>query len=67
VTAGHSNFWRENMMNSAFLGLFGIINFFVIVGFLGLTVYLYFLMFKLANRGIRALDLYIRDKEHRSL
>lgn len=55
------------MVNSAFWGLFGIINFFIIVGFLGLTVYLYFLMFKLANRGIRALDLYIRDKEHRSL
>jgi hypothetical protein len=51
--------WRMN----AFWSLFGLFNVAVVIGFLVLTVYLYYLMFKLAHRGIRALDLYIREKE----
>ena len=50
------------MMN-AFWSVFGLFNVALVIGFLVLTIYLYFLMFKLANRGIRALDLYIREKE----
>jgi len=48
---------------NAFWSLFGLFNVVVVIGFLVLTVYLYYLMFKLAHRGIRALDLYIREKE----
>ena len=43
-----------------FLGLFNVV---IFIAFMVLTIYLYVLMFKLAHRGIRALDLYIREKE----
>jgi hypothetical protein len=33
--------------------------------FVGLTIYMYILIIKLARRGIKALDLYIDDKTRR--
>jgi len=50
------------MMNG-FWSLFGVAYIAVAIGFLALSVYLMILMIKLATRGIRALDLYIREKE----
>lgn len=48
---------------NALIGAFGFVSFFIFIGFMALTIYLYILIFKLAVRGIRALDIYIAEKE----
>jgi hypothetical protein len=50
---------------SAIFGLFTIVNTLIFLGFMALTVYLYIMLFKIITRGIRALDLYIMEKERR--
>lgn len=52
---------------NALWSVFGLINFGLIAGFLAMTVVLYVLLFKLIQKGIRALDLYILEKERSGL
>jgi hypothetical protein len=57
--------WGERKFMSAIFGLFTIVNTLIFLGFMALTVYLYIMLFKIITRGIRALDLYIMEKERR--
>jgi hypothetical protein len=43
------------------------INLIVILGLLGLGIYGFVLFVKLANRGIKALDIYINEKTNNKL
>lgn len=45
------------------VALFGVINIIIILVLLCMVIYGFILFFKLANRGIKALDLYIAEKE----
>lgn len=50
-------------MNFAF-GIIPFTLFYLVLA--GLTIYCLILFIKLAQRGIKALDIYIREKEHRN-
>jgi hypothetical protein len=43
------------------------INLIIILGLLGLGIYGFVLFIKLANRGIKALDIYINEKTNNKL
>ena len=49
---------------SGFYFLSSILFFIIWVGLLGLGIYSFILFIKLARRGIRALDIYINEKEN---
>ena len=47
--------------------IFSFINLIIILGLLGLGIYGFVLFVKLANRGIKALDIYINEKTNNKL
>ena len=48
-----------------YIGLgFQLINIILIVGFLGISIYLLVLTIKLMHRGIKVLDIYIQEKSN---
>lgn len=52
------------MANVAIMGFFSIILLAIYLVLLGIGIYGFILFVKLANRGIRALDIYINEKEN---
>ncbi|MEG0775329.1 hypothetical protein [Clostridium sp.] len=46
------------------VSIFGFANLIIIVGLLGMGIYGFVLFVKLANRGIKALDIYINEKNN---
>lgn len=53
-------------MNSGIFGVFGVLYFIFLIGMLGLSIYVMILFIKLARRGIKALDIFIDEKNRRS-
>jgi len=51
----------------AMLRIISFINIIIILGLLGVGIYGFVLFVKLANRGIRALDIYINEKSNNKL
>ena len=51
----------------AIVSFLSFINIIIILGLLGIGVYGFVLFVKLANRGIRALDIYINEKTNNKL
>lgn len=51
----------------AVAGSFAIINLIIFLGLLGMLVYAFILFVKLAQRGIKALDIYINEKTNNGL
>jgi len=53
-------------MGMGLLGLgFGLFYFVFILGMLGISIYGFILFIKLANRGIKALDIYLDEKNNK--
>lgn len=51
----------------AIVSILSFINLIIILGLFGIGVYGFILFVKLANRGIRALDIYINEKTNNKL
>ena len=51
----------------AIVSILSFINLIIILGLLGIGIYGFVLFVKLANRGIRALDIYINEKTNNKL
>lgn len=51
----------------AIVSILSFINLIIILGLLGIGIYGFILLVKLANRGIRALDIYINEKTNNKL
>lgn len=49
------------------IGLVSVINIILILGLIGMGIYGFVLFVKLANRGIKALDIYINEKTKNKL
>jgi len=49
------------------VGIFSFINLIIILGLFGIGIYGFMLFVKLANRGIKALDIYINEKTNNKL
>ncbi|MBW9156863.1 hypothetical protein LGL55_09450 [Clostridium tagluense] len=47
------------------VGMLSFINLIIIVGLFGIGIYGFMLFVKLANRGIKALDIYINEKTNK--
>jgi len=47
--------------------VFSLINIILILGMFGISIYGFVLFVKLANRGIKALDIYIEEKTRKEL
>ena len=47
--------------------IFSFINLIILLGLIGLGIYGFILFVKLANRGIKALDIYINEKTNNKL
>lgn len=55
-----------NYMATGIFGVFGVLYFILVVGMLVLSIYVMILFIKLARRGIKALDIFIDEKNKRS-
>jgi cell division protein FtsL len=53
-------------MATGIFGVFGVLYFILVVGMLVLSIYVMILFIKLARRGIKALDIFIDEKNKRS-
>ncbi len=51
----------------AIVSVLSFINLIIILGLFGIGIYGFILFVKLANRGIRALDIYINEKTNNKL
>ncbi|MBZ9685895.1 hypothetical protein G9F72_006005 [Clostridium estertheticum] len=51
----------------AIVSILSSLNLIIILGLLGLGIYGFMLFVKLANRGIKALDIYINEKTNNKL
>jgi len=51
----------------AIVSVLSLINLIIILGLFGIGIYGFILFVKLANRGIRALDIYINEKTNNKL
>lgn len=51
----------------AIVSMLSFINLIIILGLFGLGIYGFMLFVKLANRGIKALDIYINEKTNNKL
>jgi len=54
------------LMNVGVVGMFGFLYFLLLMGMLVLSIVVMVLFIKLANRGIKALDIYIDEKNRGS-
>jgi len=54
------------LMNVGVVGMFGFLYFLLLMGMLVLSIVAMVLFIKLANRGIKALDIYIDEKNRGS-
>lgn len=55
-------------LRSDFMSMFAVttfINLIIFLGLLGISIYAFVLFVKLANRGIKALDIYINEKNNK--
>ena len=55
------------VMNGGIFGLFGFVYIIIILGLGGLGIYVSIMFIKLANRGIKALDIYIDEKTNNKI
>lgn len=63
-----NNYYANKLVGGKFMmTVFSLINIILILGMFGISIYGFVLFVKLANRGIKALDIYIEEKTKKDL